>query len=301
MHWLYISLFSYFLSSISYVISKIILSDFGVVKPAAYAFFSSILGIGVFLLMFFHFSFPAWNVTLAALFSGIIYTFALLIFYSLLNQEDTSQVVPFVGGITPIFTVIFAYFLLGEMLKINQIFGFLFIVCGGFLAAFDYSIFKHKIFIQKNIIVRSIIAACFFGLSQVFVKYVFNHINFWDGFIWRGLGAVAGALILFFIPIFRREIIFSFKSSTPKIGISFILAQIISFFSFISLNYAYFLGLVSLVNALSGIQYVFLFLFIVLLSKFYPQILKEDLRVKALGQKIISILLISGGLFILFV
>jgi len=301
MNWFYISLFSYFLGSITYIISKIILSDFQVLKPASYAFFSSILGVGVFLLMIFHFSIPSGMVILAALSSGIIYTFGLLIFYTLLNQKDASRVVPFIGGMTSIFVVFFAYLLLDEVLKFNQIVAFLLIVIGGVLAASNYSLFQHKLLIQKKFILGSVFSACFFSLSQVFVKYVFNHINFWDGFIWRGLGAVAGALILLLIPTYRKQISFSFKFSSIKLGIGFIAVQIVSFLSFVSLNYAYFLGLVSLVNALSGIQYVFLFLFVVLLSKFYPQILREDLKIYALEQKIASILLIGGGLFLLFI
>jgi len=55
----------------------------------------------------------------------------------------------------------------------------------------------------------------------------------------------------------------------------------------------------AIVNALKGIQYVFLFLLTILFSYYLPSYLKETLSKKALVQKISAIFLISLGLVIL--
>jgi len=53
------------------------------------------------------------------------------------------------------------------------------------------------------------------------------------------------------------------------------------------------------INALQGVQYVFLLIFTAFLSLKLPQILKEEISRKIISQKIIAILLIGGGLAIL--
>ena len=73
----------------------------------------------------------------------------------------------------------------------------------------------------------------------------------------------------------------------------------LSALAFISLNNAIFLGSVSLVNALQGVQYVFLLMIALVLSKQFPQIIKEQISQGAVLQKIMAILLIALGLGIL--
>jgi hypothetical protein len=54
-----------------------------------------------------------------------------------------------------------------------------------------------------------------------------------------------------------------------------------------------------IVNSLRGVQYAILFLLTLLLSFFFPKILKEDISKKIIIQKSISIILIVIGLAIL--
>jgi len=79
----------------------------------------------------------------------------------------------------------------------------------------------------------------------------------------------------------------------------FFLIRLLAAAAFIMLNWAISLGNVAMVNALQGIQYLFLFLIILLLSTKFPQILKERLGSGVMIQKIIGIMLISIGLYLL--
>jgi len=58
-------------------------------------------------------------------------------------------------------------------------------------------------------------------------------------------------------------------------------------------------GSVSIVSAMAGAEYIFLFFIVLLLSKKFPQILKERLNAGVIAQKIIAILLVGAGLAIL--
>ena len=56
------------------------------------------------------------------------------------------------------------------------------------------------------------------------------------------------------------------------------------------------LAYIAIINALQGVQYVFLLILTVLLSLKFPQIIKEEISGKILLQKISAILLIGAGL-----
>lgn len=300
MNWLYIGLIAYFLNAISFVIAKIMLTDL-IPNPWVYTFFVSFLGIIVAVLLPFSFFAPSLAVVLAALASGITYTFALLVFYKLLYKEEASQVVPLTGGMTPIFVFAMAFFALGELLSTNQIIGFILIVVGGFIVSHEESLKERVAHMGVKLFWGAVLSAVLFAASQVLVKFVFNNDTFINGFMWRGFGAVLGASLLL-IPRKPRKAIFgSFKPSNVKTGFIFVAGQVAAALSFVLVNYAFSLGPVSLVNALSGIQYAFLFGFIVFLSKKYPKLLKEPLKPGIVRQKIWSIVLITAGVAALFI
>ncbi len=300
MDWLYIGIIAYFLNAISFVISKIMLTDL-IPDPWVYTFLVNALGILVVVLLPFSFFIPSLPVVLAALASGVTYVFALLIMYKLLFKEEASQVVPLTGGMTPIFVFLMAFFALGEFLNTNQIIGFVLIVVGGFIVSHEESLKERVAHMGRKLFWGSVLSALLFAASQVLMKFVFNNDTFMNGFLWRGFGAVLGALLLLIPALPRKAILGSFKTSNMKTGFIFIVGQIAAVLSFILVNYAFSLGPVSLVNALSGIQYAFLFGFIVFLSKKFPKLLKEPLKPGIVKQKVLSIVLITIGVFALFV
>ncbi len=299
MSWLYIGLIAYFLNAISFVVSKVMLRDL-IPDPWVYTFFVNILGALTIVLLPFSFFAPSIVVVLAALASGVTYVYALLILYKLLAREEASQVVPLTGGMTPIFVFLMAFFALGEFLNFDQIIGFILIVVGGFIVSHEESVKERLAHMGVKLFWGSVLSAVLFAASQVLMKFVFNNDTFVNGFMWRGFGAVLGAAFLLFPRRPRKAIVGSLKPSNMKTGFIFIAGQIAALLSFILVNYAFSLGPVSLVNALSGIQYAFLFGFVVFLSKKFPRLLKEPLKPGIVRQKVLSIILITAGVAVLF-
>ena len=87
-----------------------------------------------------------------------------------------------------------------------------------------------------------------------------------------------------------------------KISGLFLFAQALGGLGVILQFYSIFLAKpfqVSLINALEGIIYVFLLIFIYILSKWNPDLLKEEMRGANFFQKILATLLIVMGLAIL--
>ena len=134
---------------------------------------------------------------------------------------------------------------------------------------------------------------------------------FWNGFFWIKIGGVLMAITLF---LYSKEIrnsffqrTYNFKEVKKKTIGFFLSVRISSAGANILQNWAVALvpvSYVAIVNALQGIQYVFLLAFAVLFSKIYSQWaksvgLKEIVSGRILFQKITAILLIIVGLIIL--
>jgi hypothetical protein len=69
--------------------------------------------------------------------------------------------------------------------------------------------------------------------------------------------------------------------------------------AFIMLNWAISLGNVALINALQGVQYIFLLIIVLFLSTKFPKIMREETGGGILFQKIIGAALLAIGLYML--
>ena len=77
------------------------------------------------------------------------------------------------------------------------------------------------------------------------------------------------------------------------------LDKILAVASLLLIQYAIFLGSVTIVNALAGVQYAFLLILVGVMSKFFPKRFREEYSRAEIIQEIISVLVISVGLILL--
>ncbi len=211
------------------------------------------------------------------------------------------------GGLSPILTFFLVYiFSLGrEALSLSGTISFILLTIGSVLIVFRK---EEKITWQSLKV--SFLAAFFFSFSFVTSKYVYNVQPFWNGFIWMRIGGFLASVFLLFSPEVRKELLKKIKPKRNSIGkrfdkktfILFFSSQILGAGSSILQNVAISiapLAYVSIISALQGIQYVFLFLFSVFLSVKIPSIIKEEISMGIIIQKSIAILFICLGLMIL--
>ncbi len=298
MTWLLITILAYFFLAISVLGDKFLLGG-GIPNPKIYSFYVGFLGIFVLVFIPFGFFLPNPGEIALALLAGVIFIAGLFLYYSAIKEFEASRIAPAVGGLVPIFSFIFVSFLLKgkAVLSTEEIFAFLLLILGSVLIISGKSV---------NILGKSFFLSLFisfyFALYFVLAKFVYTSLGFINGFIWIRIG---GFLAAFFFLISKevRSNIFSWRQMTglKTTGI-FVGNQIIGSMGAVLQNWAIALvklSGVALVNALQGIMYVFLFIFTLILSKKFPQILKEEISRKVLFQKIIAILLIGGGLVLL--
>jgi hypothetical protein len=126
------------------------------------------------------------------------------------------------------------------------------------------------------------------------------HHEFLNGLVWRTIGASAAALLFLLSRQTRAQIAVNFRVPHAKTNIAFLLGKASGGISFVLINYAFAIGSIAIVNALTGIQHLFLFLFIIATGKKYPHLLREHLAGRALVQKMAGLVLMGVGISLLF-
>lgn len=319
MSWLLIALIAYFLNAIAMVIDKTLLKK-EVSNPVVYVFYIALLGAILMLIILpFGLAIPATVTLLVALVSGLVFVWALLLMFQALKKDDATRVTSLVGGLTPIFVFIFAWYLLEESFTHQEIWSLILLIIGSLLIALDFEEkglwpwLKKKLGLSQQIFLprlRKIIwlalpSAILFAISSITAKFVYQHTNFLNGFVWTRAGSLLAVIILLLFPANWRALKENFyhqrhhQDQSKKTGQRFLLGQACGGASALLQQYAIFLGSVALVNALQGTQYAFVFLIVCGLTLIAPKILKENISRLALIQKIIAIILIAAGLYLL--
>ncbi len=298
MNWIIIAITSHFLTAIVFILDKFIVSKTAI-RPVIYSFYVGILGGFTILLFPFGFELISLKQIIISFMAGILFIFATLYFYRAIKLSDVSKIIPIIGGAIAIFTLILTYIFLEERLSSNQFIAFLLLVFGGLIILWPKKSKKNIKVFSFNKILFVLLSALFFAGSYVLTKIVFIEQSFINGFIWIRLGSVLGACLLLILPRNSRIIFNIGKEIKKKTIILPIFSKSLSAFAFILLNYAIFLGNVALVNALQGVQYVFLLMMAFFLSAKFPQIIKEQINKGVIFKRILGIILVCLGLIFL--
>jgi len=297
MTWLFVALAAYFLISLNLTLDKVILKN-AIPHPVAYCFYMGLLSIfGLVFLPFGTLSLD-WNNIITGIVVGAVFLGALFVMYKAVFAHEASRVGPIIGAVTPIFVSLFSFLFLDEVLGWRELVAFLLLVAGGILISVDLNGIdkSQKRKTALRILGISIFSALVFGIYYVLLKHVYDQGTFVSGFCWTRVGSFL-ASFLFLIPGRNRRLIFG-GTKTLKLnsGVLVLFNKTLSGIAFALLNYAIAIGSVTLVNAMQGLQYVFLLIIVAFLSKEYPKILAEQIHKKALTQKIFAIIIIGLGL-----
>ncbi len=289
MSWFVWTIIAYLLSAITVLVDKALFHTKQVRKPAAYVIIIATLSLAVFVLAPLGLRIPSPESFGLSLLTGFCFSLALWLMFSALQKGEASRVTPFIGAWGPIFVFITSYFLIGERLSLIELISFTLLIGGGFL------IVEGRNGLTNSIKVLSIGAALSFALFYTLSKQVFMDIGFISGLIWIRVGAFLFALLLLLFPSTWPALKHT-GSAAPGAKFAFVGGQIAAALSSLVINYAISLGSVTLINALQGLQYIFLFILVAVFSYRWPQLLKEELSGDILWRKAIATVLIVAGL-----
>lgn len=290
--WLGLAIFAQFLFAVSTLVDKHIVSRAGVIgKPVVYAFFVSLLS--GFVIVFFPFvSFPRGYVLILSLVNAATFTSAIFLLYSALKEARASDVSPAIGGLSAIVTAILAAALLeGDVAFVHILPIALLAIGTGIISHFHFS---------RRAFFYTTAAGCFFGLTVFTSKLIFLEVPFLDGFFWMRIMNVIVALSLLLVPEFRKAIFHGGRHSSRNAKSLVVGNKILGGIAAALTAYAVSLGSVAVVNALAGLQFLFLFIFAMLFAHTMP--LFRDSKGGSHGgwHTALGIALICAGLALLY-
>ncbi len=292
--WLLFVVVAQFLNAVVVLVDKHVVTE-RMSRPASYAFFVSLMSIAVVgMIPFVQIHRPDKTTIIFSLLAAFTYIEAIIYLYKVLRRSrDASDVIPVAGAVTAISTFIFSFFILGEFLPSTFLIGSIFLVVGTLLIS-------HFHFNRTNLI-RIIISGLLLGLSSVFIKILFNHTSFADGFFWSRMANVVAAVTLLLVPGNFKYIAHDFHHSTGGTKGMILLNKIVAGIAAILVLYSIKLSNASVVNALSGLQYVFLLLFAFFFSKDLAGYFSHARHSHEVAHKIFSTSLIIIGFAIFFI
>ena len=299
MLWLTIIILSYLFFALASLGDKIILS--GPAKPKSYTFYVGLLSIlVVFIIPFVEFGWPSNTGLAFIILEAFVYVAGLYALFYALEHFEVSKVIPTIGATQPIIIALLSIFFWGKLdIGTKEIVAFIVLLVGSVLISMD----KSPKITRKSLEI-SLITAVLFSLDFIFSKFVYTEMDFWQGFIWMRIFSCLFVMIFLFDRGFRKEFSDGKKNPNKKTGMFFVITQGAGGLANVLQSLAISLVPVSylaIMNSMKGIQYVFLFIMVALISHFLPKILKEETSKRIIIQKIVSILIIGLGLVILVI
>lgn len=292
MPWLVVVLVGHLANAGSFVINKTLLAK-EMTHPVVYTAQVGVLSAVVLLLIPFDVHWISSRAMMMGALSGITFAFALFTFFSALRRGETTRVVPLLGALIVLLTIIFSYFLLNEILLPKQWWGVVLLLVGGFIISGE-GLGSSKARLDNRTLSFIVVAAISFALSSATLKVVFNEVGVVNGFFWTRIFQVVAVLPLLFLPLVRRSFSSREKQRPPVL---FYVGQVLGAVGFLLVAWGIALApQVSVVNALQGIQYGFLFIVIIALNIWRPGIIREQLTPAIVRQKVFALILLSIGL-----
>ncbi|MEI9966699.1 MAG: hypothetical protein WDN67_03645 [Candidatus Moraniibacteriota bacterium] len=287
MHWILPAIFGYFCLGFSQLLDKYLLAGKRIPEPAVYAFYVALFSL--FSLFFSPFGFGAAPLRLIFLFlfAGVLFVYGLLAFYYAVRDYELSRIAPLQGLIISVTVIIIGLSfpqLFGEFTATLPVFlSLALFVIGGILVSYDLPFKK-----GDHLPVSVFLSGVAIGLYVLILKYAYTETTFVNGLIWSRLGIFAGGLSLLLYLPFRKQITAGWhrkkrwhivrKKRSSLTAALFVTNKIIAGSGTFLLLYAIDQGSAAFVQALNGIQYVFVMVLALAFALKFPKIYAEKLH-----------------------
>jgi uncharacterized membrane protein len=302
MSWFFIALAAPFLWSICNHIDKYLLTKYfrsgGVGALIIYSSFIAILVIPVIFFIRPDVTAIAGRDILLLLGAGMLSAIAILFYLFAMDEGETSMVVPFFQLI-PVFSFIFGYLFLGETLTQQQIFAGLLILLGSIILSIEIEE-DQKYRFRIKLAIFMLISSIIFALYEAMFKFVAVGEDFWISSFWHYVGLLLIGVILFLgVKAYRREFIDMVRLNGPAVFSLNLTSEILTVIGNLMLAFATLLAPLALVGLVAGYQPLFVFLGGIILTTFFPKIATEKIKGIHLAQKILAIIIVFIGSYLL--
>ncbi|MCA9363155.1 hypothetical protein KC851_02455 [Candidatus Kaiserbacteria bacterium] len=309
MTWILLATAGQLINAVVAILDKYIVSDDKVLpKPFVYAFYTCLL-TGTWVLIYFlgfipglaklgmpslsNVQVPSIQVVAMSFLAAYTFFIALVSLYDSLRRTDASTAMPIIGSISALSSFGLSYLFLDVVLHDNFIVGVVLLSVGTLLVA--QTLPKADVFLQV------IHSGLFFALHYITMKGLFLETSFDDGFFWSRIGFVLFTLSLLLVPAYFNKIKNQTKETSRKAGELVLINKVLAGIAAFMLLKATDLGDVSVVQALGGLQYVFILFITLTLAQWLPPAAADrDMRPQVFFRRLLYIVIILTGYIVLF-
>jgi drug/metabolite transporter (DMT)-like permease len=290
------TLLAYILNSVSVLIDKYLLSK-QAPNPLFYIYYISLFSL-VGLLPLPWTKIPPLDAFLYASASTLLWTTGAYFMFKALQKGNPARVIPAIGTIIPVVLTLIAYF--NGSITPNQAWSVFLLIIGLIFLIFPYLFGR----VSRNEAIFILVSALLFADSYIVLRSSYLLHDFLSIFVYSRVILIPFLITIPIIPRLKKLILSSNSLHKgpgffSKAGLLFFLGQAAGGASQLLLTFSISLANPALVNSLQGIQYIFLFVFGLFLGKKYPHIFGEKMSKLTLLSKIIGIIIIAAGLFLL--
>lgn len=230
--------------------------------------------------------------------SGILYMGAMLLYLQALQSEEASVVAPFFQT-SPLFGFVLAYFVLGETLSARQMVGGAMIIVGALIVSIRFAPSARSRSGGGGFKLRlaTLMLACGFALalSGLIFKVFAIEVEFWTTTFWMFVGEAIFGVALLAIGSYRRQFMALLRVNTVALLSINGSNELINLGGGLGNRYALMFAPLSIVQAIGSTTTLFVFMFGVVLSIFFPSLGRENLSARELAQKGIAAVFVAVG------
>lgn len=228
--------------------------------------------------------------------AGILLNIYLLPYFDAIRLDDVSRVMPLFQFI-PIFVLVMSAIFLQESFIRQQLLGFVLIVAGGFIIATER--IEGGILRPRKLFWLMMLSSFLYASVGIVFRFVVRSEDFWTTLSYEYLGSGLGATLILSFYLVRQGIIQEVKAIRSALGLVGLNTSL-GVAAQLTEAYAISLAPVALVITVESPQPLFVFLVGLALSIWFPKLIKEDIRATTLALKLMTIILILLGVYLIY-
>ncbi len=199
----------------------------------------------------------------------------------------------------PIYGYFLALIFLGEKLTLIQIIGSILVIIGAIIISTN---FVGKIKFKLKPFLLMSLSSFLIALNALIFKIIAIDSDFVGVAFWEYIGGAIFGLGLFsFSRLYREQFIATIAKSRTRVLTINLVSELLNIGAKLAANFASLLAPLVLVWVVNGLQPMFVLIYGIIITLFMPHLGKEDLSLHNVIKKVIAMIVIFIGIYLLFV
>ncbi|OGY92167.1 MAG: hypothetical protein A3H70_04800 [Candidatus Komeilibacteria bacterium RIFCSPLOWO2_02_FULL_48_11] len=294
MSWIIFSILAALIWATSNAVDKFVLTKWSK-RPTMPMTVQWSIGVIVSIFIYFWRGFsllPESQVLILSVTVGTLEVLAGIFYFKAVKIEEISRIAT-LFNLAPLFVAVLAMLFLGEIFTASTYAGIFLVIVGAVIVSAKKPI---RLTFSKAFLFMTL-ASLFFALDAVIMKYMLHTLDFWTAFSYTRLGAVFAMVPLMAMNTLHLHRAVR-KYGKKVLGV-IALNESLNVVGIILSTVATAIGYVTLVHALTSIQPLFVLMFAIIGSIFYPKLLKEEIGASTLAKKLAGIILMIAGVILI--